>query len=543
MGTRSTAPLPMLRWLGPLGLLLGEYLLISLRFDALPLLHSAGWTHGFGHLGIAAPLAVVVATLGYVLAGDRVKSELASELGRPLRPFQVWGFLLANLACYAGLVALTIASLARVRAGQNVPPSWLIAFLLLTAATTLALLFIVVPPRAAVWLVKSSQRLILFSVGAGALAWVAGVASGALWNALRKLTLDTVYFMISPFTQDIGYAPEDAIIGVGEFFVVVAPECSGLEGIGLIIVVLAVYLWSARARLIFPRALWLVPAGVALVWFGNALRIALLLAVGVHFSPEIALSGFHSKAGWIFFCAIALASIAYVERSPKLNRDAKALPEQEREWNPTATYLAPQLVLIATALVTGLFAIGLLDLGYGLRVAAVVLVLYLERRRLPAPSWPPSWHAPVIGALAFGLWWILIPQRAASDVKLFRAELASLSPLAAAGWIGLRVFGSCLLVPIAEELAFRAYLLRRLISPSFLELPAKQLTVVSFVGSSLAFGLLHGHDWLAATLAGGAYAFAQRARGRTSDAVVAHAVTNAMIAVAVLVFGAYWLWV
>ena len=40
------------------------------------------------------------------------------------------------------------------------------------------------------------------------------------------------------------------------------------------------------------------------------LRIALLIAVGVNISPEIALSGFHSKAGWLFFCGIALALIA-----------------------------------------------------------------------------------------------------------------------------------------------------------------------------------------------------------------------------------------
>jgi exosortase E/protease (VPEID-CTERM system) len=540
----STAPLPTLRWLGPLGLLLGEYLLISLQFDALPLLHSAGWTHGFGHLGIAAPLAFVVATLGYVLAGDQVKSEFAGLLGQPLQKRQVWSFLVANLVCYGGLIALTVASLARVRGGQDVPFGWLIAFLLLAAATLLSLLFIVVPPRAAAWLVKSSRQLLLISVGAGALAWIAGVASGALWDALRKLTLDTVYLMISPFTQDIGYAPEDAIIGVGEFFVVVAPECSGLEGIGLIVVVLAVYLWSARSRLFFPRALWLIPAGVALVWIGNAMRIALLLAVGVHVSPEIALSGFHSKAGWIFFCAIALALIAYVERSSLFSREAKTQPaSQEREGNPTATYLAPQLIWIATSLVTGLFTIGLVDLAYGVRVAVVALVLYLARAHLPKPSWPASWHAPVIGTVTFGLWWILIPDRPASDVKLFRAELASLSPLVAAGWIGVRVVGSCLVVPIAEELAFRAFLLRRLISPSFLEVPKTQLTVVSFLVSSLAFGLLHGHDWIAATIAGAAYALAQRARGRTSDAVVAHAVTNALIAIAVLVFGAYWLWV
>jgi hypothetical protein len=44
-------------------------------------------------------------------------------------------------------------------------------------------------------------------------------------------------------------------------------------------------------------------------------------------------------------------------------------------------------------------------------------------------------------------------------------------------------------------------------------------------------------------MAGVAYALAQRARGRTADAVVAHAVTNGLITIDVLVFGADWLWV
>src|SRR3954469_17413735 len=61
------------RWLGPFALLLAEYLLVTLHFDALPLLHSGGLSGSFGHLGIAAPLFLAVATVGYVLAGERFK--------------------------------------------------------------------------------------------------------------------------------------------------------------------------------------------------------------------------------------------------------------------------------------------------------------------------------------------------------------------------------------------------------------------------------------------------------------------------------------
>ena len=48
---------------------------------------------------------------------------------------------------------------------------------------------------------------------------------------------------------------------------------------------------------------------------------------------------------------------------------------------------------------------------------------------------------------------------------------------------------------------------------------------VSFVISSVAFGVLHGR-WLAGILAGMLYALAQYRRGEISDAIVAHAVTQ-----------------
>ena len=164
-----------------------------------------------------------------------------------------------------------------------------------------------------------------------------------------------------PFSDRLAFAPNEALIGTEEFLVEVAPECSGIEGIGLITVVMGVFLWSARERLRFPRALWLMPTAIGLVFFFNAVRIALLIAVGVLVSPEIALSGFHSKAGWLFFCAIALGLIALAQRSRWLLRAELAQPQAaEAEWNATATYLMPMLVLIASSLVTALFASGAL---------------------------------------------------------------------------------------------------------------------------------------------------------------------------------------
>jgi membrane protease YdiL (CAAX protease family) len=60
--------------------------------------------------------------------------------------------------------------------------------------------------------------------------------------------------------------------------------------------------------------------------------------------------------------------------------------------------------------------------------------------------------------------------------------------------------------------------------------------------SSAIFGALHGSRWLTGVVAGILYAIALLRRGRIGDAVAAHATTNALIAVDVLVFHHWQLW-
>jgi membrane protease YdiL (CAAX protease family) len=60
--------------------------------------------------------------------------------------------------------------------------------------------------------------------------------------------------------------------------------------------------------------------------------------------------------------------------------------------------------------------------------------------------------------------------------------------------------------------------------------------------SSLLFGALPGERWFAGTLAGALYAWAMIRRGSVGDAVLAHSITNALLAAFVLYFGAWHLW-
>ena len=119
--------------------------------------------------------------------------------------------------------------------------------------------------------------------------------------------------------------------------------------------------------------------------------------------------------------------------------------------------------------------------------------------------------------------------------------LAQLSGGGAALWVGCRVIGAVITVPVAEELAFRGYMMRKLIASEFATVRLGQFTWHSFLLSSLLFGVLHGR-WLAGTLAGMGYALVLARRGHLADAVLAHMTTNTLLAAYVLSYRAWALW-
>jgi CAAX prenyl protease-like protein len=96
-------------------------------------------------------------------------------------------------------------------------------------------------------------------------------------------------------------------------------------------------------------------------------------------------------------------------------------------------------------------------------------------------------------------------------------------------------------VPIAEELAFRGYLLATLTRGNPTPDQRLPFSWIALLASSAVFGLMHT-DWMAGALAGLAFGLVRYHRGRVMDAVVAHAVTNALLSAYVLTTGHWSLW-
>ena len=117
---------------------------------------------------------------------------------------------------------------------------------------------------------------------------------------------------------------------------------------------LGVSLWLFRRDLRFPSAFALLPVGMSLIWLANALRIALLIVLGTWGYPELALSGFHSLAGWILFLSIGLGLVAWARQSRFFSTAQSDLDEgvQVRPVAVDGAYLIPAMAIIATAMVT-----------------------------------------------------------------------------------------------------------------------------------------------------------------------------------------------
>jgi exosortase E/protease (VPEID-CTERM system) len=527
-------------WIGMAVCLAVEVLVLTVRFDAGAFAKGrAWWARLPEHADLVPRLAVPFAVVLFALGGLPRSSSIRNRRDRA--PSLSVGFFLAHLLAFGGFYRIT----ALVMEGgleSAAYPGGVVVLWVLAGGLTLLLLGLAALP-AADWLTLARRHLglVIAAALAAPAAWGAGYFSDRLWWSLAGPTLVVVRGLLSAVCPQVVCDPAAYVIGTPAFRVHILPECSGYEGIGLLAVLMAVYLHGHRRHLRFPNALLLFPVGAAVLWLANAGRIAALILVGSWLSPAAAVDGFHSQAGWLLFNGVTLGLVVASQRLPFFRRDGEQ-KEMDGEPSATAVYLGPFVALLAAITVTQAFEDGF-DKLYPLRVLAVLLVAWRYRAEYVRLRWDWHWPAVVLGAAVFLLWIALPPGTGIRERGHELGErIASLPRAAAAAWLALRLFGAVLVVPFAEELAFRGYLLRRLVARDFQAPAAGRFTPFSFLISSLLFGMLHP-SWLAGTLAGMLYALAVYRRGRLGDAVMAHATTNALLAAYVLATGQWHWWV
>ena len=522
-----------MRWAIPAALLLFEYLFISFLVD-LP-------TSGPAMPFVRAIRLAIPVILGSFAAGWMLRRGTSARVDLvPLPPWKPWPAIVLQPLAFA--VTAVLAN--RILRDGAPPASTSGVALVLASAACAALLaiWISAPPSWFAAVLLRSWGYPLLAVAVGVLAWRAAAGAEELWGILSGSTLKGAALVLRLVSPDVMVGPAPNVIAVGDFRVRVTPICSGADGIGLVVLFQATWIALARERLRLTRGLLLIPLGVVLAFAANVARIAALLWVGGSGVVALAVGGLHSKLGWILFIGIALGTITIAERLPWFRRsndehrtDADALPEA------AAAYVAPLMAALVTALVTSTWSNAELDRWYVARILAASGVLWLLRRDLPTLFLTPSWFPLIAAAVTCAAWVGLVPADGSAGGRLF-AAVQGLGPVERWSWIVVRLIGFCLVIPVVEELAFRGFLMRWLVSPEFERVSPRAWTWPSLLLSSFAFGAVHGH-WILGTFAGLVFAVVLLRRGRLSDAILAHALTNAGIAVAVLGFGRWDLWV
>ena len=177
-------------------------------------------------------------------------------------------------------------------------------------------------------------------------------------------------------------------------------------------------------------------------------------------------------------------------------------------------------------------------------VGALVARLWREYGELARQTWPDAREllvAVAVGLAVFALWIQLD-----ADWMTIGRPIVKYIPVTEAGaleWprIVIRWLGAALLVPLIEELFWRSFLMRWLERPVFEGVDPRRVGLKAIMLSTFVFTLAHTL-WLAAVIAGLAYAWLYVRSGKLWVPVIAHAVTNGALGIWVVATGNWQFW-
>lgn len=511
-------------------LFLGEFFLLTFRYDALTLLErpQSDWFSWLAYSGYALKAAAVFGAAMLLALGPRLRTYYQS-LRICESDHLVMHLLLMQLIIYGVFFGLTDTIFGQSGLVRNtslfVFTSWLASL-----CFVVGLSFLTFAPSS-FWrkFVVQERRSIVMAILVALCSLAIALSAQQLWEPLSELTFVTAATLLELVYHEVVQDSGEFLLGTPTFVVKIAAACSGYEGIGLVVVLTGFYLSSFRREFRFPQAFWLFPIGIVAIWGFNAVRIVVLIIIGTEFSPAVAVGGFHSQAGWIAFLFVTFGLLTISYRLDFFTQRIR--PQKIRSENVSTVFLMPLAALLSMTLLTSALAANF-DWFYPIRVVvtATVLVLlwhHFKLQRFLVRPLKLSFVPILAGTLVFFVWLILVPEDPEGDA-IFRAELSLVSTSVFYGWLILRVVGSVITVPLAEELAFRGFVMERLTKISGTKGLRLEFSWLALVASSVLFGVLHD-AWLAGIAAGIIYGLVRYYRNNLTDCVVAHGVTNFLL--------------
>lgn len=521
------------------------------KFDILRQLlvhgHEAGSVLWFFHTLSKVTLFALAALIALNIFERRMLSGPAPATQRV-----IWGAV-ANGVCSVVLVAL-LAMLETDVTRHEFGPALVRHFGLVTSIFLVWQMtaFVLVAPK------EIFHRMQLSGLAFVACAALAGLLlslphNTSLTYAMRELIDSTTFSWSIAIYEMFGHATPVAdlsgsrpVVTVGTFAVRLSPSCSGYQGMQAATLVLGGFVLLEWHKLRLLRAASLVLAAIATIFVFNSVRIAVLMHVGEAISAEVAAEGLHSYLGTVMLFLVSGGAMFALQHPVfRLAQSGRTSDHTKNTGVPFQlaegiAYLAPLAVYLVISMLLGMINPGF-NWSYPL-LACAGLVILANRFPLIRPEFVRGMGRKgiVVGIAVYVFWVWMIPVDAGRNVQ-FAETLFSVPPSVTLAWIALRLIGGSVVVPVLEELAFRAGIPRVLKAVCIPRIGTRAASLIAFAGSSLAFGLMHANI-LAGALAGACYGVLTLRSGKIGEAIIAHAVTNFLIAITALFTGRWYLW-
>jgi uncharacterized protein len=209
--------------------------------------------------------------------------------------------------------------------------------------------------------------------------------------------------------------------------------------------------------------------------------------------------------------------------------------------SPSWPYVAPFAIFIGFLAIGPYLPVGP-EISYPLRVVVVTAAVVIWSRSLVKLRPCRAAESVLMGLAVFAVWIgpdLLWPGHRAHWLfqNSLTGSLASSVPEAARSniaFLAWRIAGAVLVVPVVEELFWRAWLMRYVISHDFRSVALGTYAARAFWICAVLFASEHGPYWDVGLLAGIAYNWWMIRTRSLADCILAHAVTNACLSAYVL---------
>jgi CAAX prenyl protease-like protein len=212
--------------------------------------------------------------------------------------------------------------------------------------------------------------------------------------------------------------------------------------------------------------------------------------------------------------------------------------------NPIYARVVPFVIFLALTFLQGKPGTPAAYWFYFLKTLVGAWLIFEMRPHVSEMRWAISWEAIVVGVAIFALWVGLDPYYP----KFFKSGSTG-NPAATFGPNSMlpmffnlvHIVGMTLVVPPLEEVFYRSFIYRYVVSQNFLAVPMNRFTPLPFVVTIALFGFSH-YEWLPGILCGAAYQWLVIRKNRLGDAMSAHALTNLLLGIYIVWRGAWQFW-